>query len=263
MKRTIGSQVPEKLGRRLMLVSSGLLLNKQIWSKAKGCLDELHGIICYDGVKDWPNVAISTALMGEKETGSSPLIKPCNPEKYKDKKYLEKKLIELERDCEKYNGNKKWCENDYLRLFSSPLGINHLFVGVSVHFDLSLYMKGEWGEIRRGFPLMPIVIEAQQGTWPRYFNAAKSERKNFVNLYLDSPHRHWKDEIIVYTNGNFLVAEALREALSYVCSLESQRKIVSLARQLNFKWIGFDAQFITKNRQGHQIGFMVYDYMGF
>lgn len=173
--------------------------------------------------------------------------------------------MELKQGCEKYNGNKEWHKNDYFRLFSSPLGINHLFVGISMHFDLSLYMKGDWGEIRRGFPLMPILIEAQQGTWPRYLNTSKSEQtiKSFASLYFNNPHKHWRNEITSRTNGDFLIAEALEEALSYVCSLESQRKIVSLARQLNYKWIGFDAQFIDKNKQGHQVGFTVYDYVGF
>ncbi len=264
MKNTVGSQIPEKLKARLFLASSGLHLNKQIWLKAKDCLDELHKIICAV-VRDWPNVAISTALMKEKELGSSPLVKPCDPKRYLDKKYLEEKLIELKQDCENYNGSKEWQENDYIRLFSSPLGINHLFVGVSVHFDLSSYMKEGWGEIRRGFPLMPVLIEAQQGTWPRYFNTAKSEQtiKSFANLYLNHPHKHWKDEIITHTNGNLLVVNALRETLSYVCSLESQRKIVSFANQLGLRWIGFDAQFIGENSLGHQIGFAIYDYTGF
>lgn len=264
MKRTISSQIPEKLKARLILQSSGLKLNKQKWFKAKDCLEEVYEIV-NSQVKDWPNVSISTALMKESKMGSSPLIKPCDPKRYEDKEILRRELENLRSACEKYNGNKGWDENDYIRLFSSPLGINHLFVGISVHFDVSQYMKKGWGKVRTGFSLMPVLIEAQQGTWPRYFNAAESEQtiENFLSLFFCDPHRHWKDEIVCKTNGNFLVAKAVSEALSYVCSIESQIKIFNLANIMNYKWIGFDSQYIDDNDRGHQIGFAIYDFCGF
>lgn len=111
---------------------------------------------------------------------------------------------------------------------------------------------------------MPIVIEAQQGTWPRYFNTGKSEetRNSFVSLKLDDPRAHWK-YYIAGVNGNYLVAEAVREILEYVCSKESQIKIISVAKAMNFRWIGFDAQYIAENDSGHQTGFAVYDFDGF
>lgn len=265
MGKTLGCIIPEKLKKRMILVSSGLGLNKQIWFKVKrDCANELHEIIINGDVRHWPNVSIRTALMREKKTGGSPLIRPRNPKEYSDRKFLAEELRRLKEECEKYNGRKDWHQNDYLCLFSSPLNINHLFVGVSVHFDISQFMKGGWGKVRRGFSLMPIVIEAQQGTWPRYFNTGKSEetRNSFVNLKLDDPHAQWKD-CIASINGNNLVAETVRETLGYVCSKESQIKIISIAKAMNFRWIGFDAQYIAENDSGHQAGFAIYDFDGF
>lgn len=258
-------KIPSKLKARLILQDSGLTLNNQVWLKAKNCFDELYNIINNGDVKNYANVAISSALIKENKFGGSPLIKPCDPKEYFDKKILENRLNELKIDCEKYNGEKDWNENDYLRLFSSPLGINHLFVGISVHFDISKFMKGRWGKIRNGFPLMPVIIEAQQGTWPRYFNTEKSEEtvKTFSSFFFDNAHSHWKDEIFGNMKGNFLTVEALSQSLEYVCSIESQIKILNLANRMKYNWIGFDAQYIAKNDLGHQIGFMIYDFVGF
>lgn len=262
MKSQISSQLPSKLRARLMLASSGLKLNQQKWIKAKNCIDELHEIICKE-IKKWPNVIISTALIKEKRFGGSPFIKPCDPEKYLDRQLLEQDLKNLKMECRKYNGNKDWDRNDYLRLFSSPLGIDYLFVGVSVHFDFSKFMKDGWGRIRRGFPVMPIVIESQQGTWPRYFNSNRSEntRYTFTNLNLKNPFVPWKN--ILSFNGDCLTVKCLRETLEYICSIETQVKIARLASAINYKWIGFDAQYIDKNDLGFQEGFAIYDFVGF
>jgi hypothetical protein len=32
---------------------------------------------------------------------------------------------------------------------------------------------------------------------------------------------------------------------------------------MDYKWIGFDAQYIDNNDAGHQIGFAIYDFCGF
>ncbi len=262
MGKIIGNHLPNKLKARLMLVSSGLKLNQQKWIKAKNCMDELHEII-HKEVKNWPNVVISTALIREKKFGSSPLIKPCNPKQYLNRNFLEKEIDKLKAEYTEYNGNKEWDENDYLRLFSSPLNINHLFVGVSVHFDVSNFMKEGWGRVRSGFPVMPIVIEVQQGTWPRYFNISKSDRtrETFFNFNLNNPFFHWKHGISL--NDNALIIKSLSETLEYICSFEQQIKIIRIARIMNFKWIGFDAQYIDRNDLGFQEGFAIYDFVGF
>lgn len=122
MGKAFSRVVPEKLKKRMMLVSSGLKLNKQIWIKAgERRLNELHKIIMNGDARHWPNVSIRTALMREKKTGGSPLVKPRNPEEYSDRKFLAEELRGLKKECEKYNGQKNWHQNDYLCLFSSLL----------------------------------------------------------------------------------------------------------------------------------------------
>lgn len=194
------------------------------------------------------------------------MLKPRDPQDYADKKFLENELEKLKEMVQSYNNQKQWHKNDYLRLFSSPLGVNHLLVGISAHFDISQCMKGRWGKIRKGFALMPIIIEAQQGTWPRYLNTKKSEETihTFESLIISDSCCHWKDLLFpISQNGNNLVAKAIEEALEYFCLRETQIKILSLAKKSGFRWIGFDAQFIDDNPEGYEIGFKLYDFIGF
>lgn len=255
--------IPKKLEVRRNLEKSRLRLNTQIWFKAENYIDKLHDILIQK-TANWPNVAISTALIREHAHGSSPLLKPCHPQNYDDKDFLKNEMEKLRGMVKEYNGQKDWHQDDWLRLFSSPLGINHLLVGLSVHFDISQFMKGGWGKVRRGFPFMPVIAEAQQGTWPRYLNTGKSKETiaTFTNVFIDNPCYHWKD-ILVVNNGNELVVKALTEALEYLCSHESQVKILSLAKNCGLRWIGFDAQYIADNSEGYETGFRLYDFNGF
>lgn len=254
--------IPKKYQNRIILEKTGLRVNTQIWIKAKDNLQKISEIVEAKASR-WPNLGISTGLIHEKEGGRTPLLPLRKPQEYQDVKFLKEELKKLEGEVEKYSGQVGWDDNDYLRFFSSPLGINHLFVGVSVHFDISQFMKGRWGEVRKSFPLMPVLLEAQQGTWPRYLNTEKSSETidTFISIFMNTPHKHWKTGEITKIK-NPLVFKAVFEALIYLSDKDAQLKIFKLAREMNFDWIGFDAQYIAENGDGHEMGFRIYDFNG-